>query len=159
MDYDTSRGDSISAINAPFAPVQAGEIGSIPPYSQPWLWGIVKQVLDVLFILVLVFGVLRPVLSDITGSDKGKPLAGDGSRGSDLALGKSGLEDSLADDRASISEPSSIPLPSPTEGYDARLSMIKNLVAQDLGHVAQVAKEWTNTDEQVPWARIVSPLN
>ncbi|MEL1737681.1 flagellar M-ring protein FliF C-terminal domain-containing protein, partial [Acinetobacter baumannii] len=61
VGYDASRGDSVSVINAPFAPAQAEEIDSIPFYSQPWFWDIVKQVLGVLFILVLVFGVLRPV--------------------------------------------------------------------------------------------------
>ena len=70
MGYDASRGDSVSVINAPFAPAQAEEIDSIPFYSQPWFWDIVKQVLGVLFILVLVFGVLRPVLSNITGGGR-----------------------------------------------------------------------------------------
>ncbi|HEJ2820261.1 TPA: flagellar basal body M-ring protein FliF, partial [Pseudomonas aeruginosa] len=65
----------------------------------------------------------------------------------DLALGESGLEGSLADDRVSIGGPSSILLPSPTEGYDAQLNAIKNLVAQDPGRVAQVVKEWINADE------------
>lgn len=78
VGYDASRGDSVSVINAPFAPAQAEEIDSIPFYSQPWFWDIVKQVLGVLFILVLVFGVLRPVLSNITGGGKGKSLAGGG---------------------------------------------------------------------------------
>ncbi|EPK2736379.1 flagellar M-ring protein FliF C-terminal domain-containing protein, partial [Pseudomonas aeruginosa] len=147
VGYDASRGDSVSVINAPFAPAQAEEIDSIPFYSQPWFWDIVKQVLGVLFILVLVFGVLRPVLSNITGGGKGKSLAGGGGRDGDLALGESGLEGSLADDRVSIGGPSSILLPSPTEGYDAQLNAIKNLVAQDPGRVAQVVKEWINADE------------
>ena len=147
VGFDASRGDSVSVINAPFAPAQAEEIDSIPFYSQPWFWDIVKQVLGVLFILVLVFGVLRPVLSNITGGGKGKSLAGGGGRDGDLALGESGLEGSLADDRVSIGGPSSILLPSPTEGYDAQLNAIKNLVAQDPGRVAQVVKEWINADE------------
>ncbi|MFU1925309.1 hypothetical protein ACM6PT_50190, partial [Klebsiella pneumoniae] len=71
-----------------FAPAQAEEIDSIPFYSQPWFWDIVKQVLGVLFILVLVFGVLRPVLSNITGGGKGKSLAGGGGRDGGLALGE-----------------------------------------------------------------------
>ncbi|MGC3268654.1 flagellar basal body M-ring protein FliF, partial [Pseudomonas aeruginosa] len=96
------------------------------------------------FILVLVFGVLRTVLSNITGGGKGKSQAGGGGRDGDLALGESGLEGSLADDRVSIGGPSSILLASPTEGYDAQLNSIKNLVAQDPGPVAQVVKEWIN---------------
>jgi hypothetical protein len=51
-------GDSVSVINAPFSAETGDEEISIPFYSQPWFWDIVKQILGVLFILVLVFGVL-----------------------------------------------------------------------------------------------------
>ena len=113
-------------------------------YSQPWFWDIVKQVLGVLFILVLVFGVLRPVLNNITGNGK-KQLA---LAGGDVELGgMGGLDGELANDRVSLGGPQSILLPSPSEGYDAQLNAIKSLVAEDPGRVAQVVKEWINADE------------
>jgi flagellar M-ring protein FliF len=80
VGFDASRGDSVSVINMPFSAERGEVIADIPFYSQPWFWDIVKQVLGVLFILVLVFGVLRPVLNNITGGGKGKELAGLGSR-------------------------------------------------------------------------------
>ena len=145
VGYDASRGDSVSVINAPFAPAQAEEIDSIPFYSQPWFWDIVKQVLGVLFILVLVFGVLRPVLNNLANAGKSKELQ---AAGGDGELGDmDGLDDALSNDRVSLSGPQSIMLPSPSEGYDAQLNAIKNLVAQDPGRVAQVVKEWINADE------------
>jgi len=145
VGFDASRGDSVSVINMPFSAERGEVIAEIPFYSQPWFWDIVKQVLGVLFILVLVFGVLRPVLNNITGGGKGKELAG---LGSDVELGgMGGLDGELSNDRVSLGGPQSILLPSPSEGYDAQLNAIKSLVAEDPGRVAQVVKEWINADE------------
>ncbi|MEE1866440.1 MULTISPECIES: flagellar basal-body MS-ring/collar protein FliF [Pseudomonas] len=143
VGFDASRGDSVSVINVPFAADRGEVISEIPFYSQPWFWDIIKQVMGVLFILVLVFGVLRPVLNNITGN--GKQSAGaDG----DMELGGMlGLDGELANDRVSLGGPQSILLPSPSEGYDAQLNAIKSLVAEDPGRVAQVVKEWINADE------------
>jgi len=147
VGFDASRGDSVSVINTPFSATVGEEIIEIPFYTQPWFWNIVKQVLGVLFILVLVFGVLRPVLNNITGGGKGRELAGSG-RGGDVELGEmGGLDGELSADRVSIGGPQSILLPSPSEGYDAQLNAIKSLVAEDPGRVAQVVKEWINADE------------
>ena len=145
VGFDASRGDSVSVINAPFSAETGEEMIEIPFYSQPWFWDIVKQVLGVLFILVLVFGVLRPVLNNITNAGKGS--AGEGGDG-DIELGDmGGLEGELSADRVSLGGPQSILLPSPSEGYDAQLNAIKSLVAEDPGRVAQVVKEWINADE------------
>jgi flagellar M-ring protein FliF len=144
VGFDASRGDSVSVINTPFSAELGEEMTEIPFYTQPWFWDVVKQVLGVLFILVLVFGVLRPVLNNITGAGRGQ---GDG-RGSDVELGEMGaLGGDLAEDRVSLGGPQSILLPSPSEGYDAQLNAIKSLVAEDPGRVAQVVKEWINADE------------
>lgn len=142
VGFDASRGDSVTVVNVPFSADRGEELADIPFYSQPWFWDIVKQVLGVVFILVLVFGVLRPVLNNITGG--GKQAAID----SDMELGGMiGLDGELANDRVTLGGPQSILLPSPSEGYEAQLNAIKGLVAEDPGRVAQVVKEWINADE------------
>ncbi|MNO22719.1 Flagellar M-ring protein [compost metagenome] len=145
VGFDASRGDSVSVINVPFAADRGEVVAEIPFYSQPWFWDAIKQVMGVLFILALVFGVLRPVLNNITGHGKGRQLpGGDG----DAELGTlGGLDGELANDRVTLGGPQSILLPSPSEGYDAQLNAIKSLVAEDPGRVAQVVKEWINSDE------------
>jgi flagellar M-ring protein FliF len=142
VGFNASRGDSVSVINAPFAVVQAQEIIDIPFYTEPWFWNIVKQVLGVAFILVLVFGVLRPLLRNVVGADKSTQLATrkQMADADDLDMG-------LEEDRVSLGGPQNILLPSPSEGYDAQLTAIKNLVAEDPGRVAEVVKEWINADE------------
>ncbi|CAD5108368.1 flagellar basal-body MS-ring/collar protein FliF [Zestomonas carbonaria] len=145
VGFDASRGDSVSVINTQFNAQQGEELIDIPFYTQPWFWDIVKQVLGVLFILVLVFGVLRPVLNNITGGGKSKELAvAGGGPGGDLEFGEM---DGLAADRVSLGGPQHLMLPSSTEGYEAQLNAIKSLVAEDPGRVAQVVKEWINADE------------
>jgi flagellar M-ring protein FliF len=144
VGFDATRGDSVSVINTPFSAELGEEMIDIPFYTQPWFWDVVKQVLGVLFILILVFGVLRPVMKNITNGGKGQ---GDG-RDGDVELGEMGaLGGDLAEDRVSLGGPQSILLPSPSEGYDAQLNAIKSLVAEDPGRVAQVVKEWINADE------------
>lgn len=146
VGFDASRGDSVSVVNVPFSAEQGEVIPDIPFYSQQWFWDIVKQAMGVIFILVLVFGVLRPVLNNITNG-KSKQLAGfDDGMGGMGGMGGGG-SDELSNDRVSLGGPQSILLPSPTEGYDAQLNAIKSLVAEDPGRVAQVVKEWINTDE------------
>lgn len=145
VGFDASRGDSVSVINAPFAGDMFDDGFEDPPiYEQPWFWDIVKQVLGILFIVVLVFGVLRPVMNSLTKSSKEKGLQ---PAEADSAPGDQDEEDGLANDRVSLSGPQSIMLPSPTEGYEAQLNAIKNLVAEDPGRVAQVVREWINADE------------
>ena len=149
VGFDASRGDSVSVINAAFTDQQE-EIFEIPFYSQPWFWDIIKQVLGILFILVLVFGVLRPVLNTIISGGKPGEAGGAGGRGGDVELGDMGGiggVGGLSEDRVSLGGPASILLPSPSEGYDAQLNAIKSLVAEDPGRVAQVVKEWINADE------------
>lgn len=145
VGFDASRGDSVSVINVPFSAERGEVIPDIPFYSQPWFWDILKQAMGVIFILLLVFGVLRPVLKSIT-NPKGNGANGDmelaGLPGMSI-----GMEGELANDRVSLGGPQSILLPSPSEGYDAQLNAIKSLVAEDPARVAQVVKEWINADE------------
>ena len=102
--------------------------------------------MGILFILILVFGVLRPLLGNIMGTNKSKELQVADSSAADGSLDD--LDAELAEDTLSLgSEQLQIMLPSPTEGYDAQLTAIKNLLAEDPGRVAQVVKEWINSDE------------
>lgn len=146
VGFNASRGDSVSVINAPFADVPVEEFVEPPFYSQPWFWDVMKQVLGVLFIIILVFGVLKPLLSNVVGGGKSKELALSDAARAEADL--SSLDEELADDKVSLgAAQQSIMLPSPSEGYDAQLNAIKNLVAEDPGRVAQVVKEWISGDE------------
>ncbi|MCF5645587.1 flagellar basal body M-ring protein FliF, partial [Pseudomonas syringae] len=130
VGFDASRGDSVSVINVPFSSERAEVLPEASFYSQPWFWDIVKQAVGVIFILILVFGVLRPVLNNITNGKSKQQLAAFGGGDAELG-GMGGLDGELSNDRVSLGGPQSILLPSPTEGYDAQLNAIKSLVAED----------------------------
>lgn len=148
VGFDASRGDSVSVINTPFLGGQ-DDVIELPWYEQVWfqmLTSALKQLFPALLILILVWFVLRPVLNNISGAkDKEREAA----LAAERELGElgGGLSGELADDRVSLGGPQSILLPSPSEGYDAQLSAIKSLVAEDPGRVALVVKEWINSDE------------
>ncbi|UAW99246.1 flagellar M-ring protein FliF [Halopseudomonas nanhaiensis] len=147
VGYDASRGDSVSVINSAFVPQSVPEeLPEIPFWSQPWFWDVAKQFLGILFVLILVFGVLRPVLKNLTTSSK--PLAAGAGYPAELD-DMGGLGDDLREDRVSLSGPSGGPvmLPAPGAGYEQQLNAIKGLLAEDPGRVAQVVKEWINEDE------------
>ncbi|SDR92850.1 flagellar M-ring protein FliF [Halopseudomonas litoralis] len=147
VGYDATRGDSVSVVNSAFMPAgEAAELPEIPFWTQPWFWDIAKQALGILFILVLVFGVLRPVLKSLSGGNRNAVAEGaDYPALSDAGL----LADDLRDDTVSLSGPTSGPalLPPPSAGYEQQLNAIKGLLAEDPGRVAQVVKEWINADE------------
>ncbi|MCQ4269838.1 flagellar M-ring protein FliF [Pseudomonas kuykendallii] len=150
VGFDASRGDSVSVINNAFAPDTGIEAIDIPWYEQTWfsmLMSTLKQLFPALLIMILVWFVLRPVLNNISGGGKGKELGAFGAAGGVAGGLNGGLEGELSDDRVSLGGPQSIMLPSPSEGYDAQLNAIKNLVAEDPGRVAQVVKDWINADE------------
>lgn len=151
VGYDASRGDSVSVVNTAFMADSGEALYDTPFYTQPWFWDIIKQVLGILFILVLVFGVLRPVLNNLTGGkNKDKDKDEDEETADDDAEGEEGageLDDDLKNDQVSLSGSQGILLPNPSAGYEAQLVAIRNLVGEDPGRVAQVVKEWINSDD------------
>ena len=82
VGYDPARGDSINVINSAFLAAD-DSIEEPAFYTQPWFWDIAKQLLAGLFVLILVFGILRPAVknilsrgeSEINGSDEDAALA------------------------------------------------------------------------------------
>ena len=148
VGYDQARGDSVSVVNSAFIPTfgETVEVPAIPFWTQPWFWDIAKQVLGILFVLVLIFGVLRPVLKGIAGGNR---QSSDGQGYPALAAGGVLGDEELSDDTVSLSAPTdaAVLLPPPGAGYEQQLNAIKGLLAEDPGRVAQVVKEWINSDE------------
>ncbi|MDX5298628.1 MAG: flagellar M-ring protein FliF, partial [Gammaproteobacteria bacterium] len=145
VGYSAARGDSVTVVNTPFA-LPEEQIFEEPQFwEQPWFWDLMKQVLAGLAILVLVLGLLRPTLRNLSSTaerERDKALAGD----------EDGLEglDRLESDsvlRGAIEGGSEFLLPSASEGYDRQLNALKGLIAEDPARVAQVVRQWVNADE------------
>jgi flagellar M-ring protein FliF len=140
VGYSEERGDSVTVINNRFAPVSFTELESQPFWQQDWLISGLKQALGILLVGLLVLGVLRPVLRNLSGSS-----------GSSRDLAKAAAQGEYSDldingDKVTLSGSENMMLPGPTDGYERQLDAIKGLIAQDPGRVAQVVKQWISDD-------------
>ncbi len=145
VGYSAARGDSVNVINTPFiSPEPLEELPELAIWEQPWFWDLMKKVGAGAFILLLVFGVLRPIMKSLSAMPEGAG-AGAGEFGAELEgiseTGGGGLDDGgLNVDEGSL-------LPGPNESFVRQLDAVRSLVAEDPGRVAQVVKQWITADE------------
>ncbi|MCP8689421.1 flagellar basal-body MS-ring/collar protein FliF [Marinobacterium sedimentorum] len=148
VGYSPQRGDSVNVINSAFAaPESFVEAADTPLWQQDWLWDIVKQVMAALFVLLLVFGVLRPILKNLAvpATDDGKPLLGSSGN---VAAELEGLESSdVADDRVTFGNKEESFLSTPNESFEYQINTIRSMVAEDPARVAQAVRQWVAEHE------------
>ncbi|MEK9712503.1 MAG: flagellar basal-body MS-ring/collar protein FliF, partial [Thalassolituus sp.] len=138
VGFNAARGDSVNVINSPFMGGGDAELGEPDFWTQPWFWEVVKQVLAGLFVLILIFGVIRPTI---------KSIANKGREESDVLLDE--LEDAeagLDDDKVTLAGMDEYLLPGASESYERQLDALKGLIAEDPARVAQVVIQWVNED-------------
>ena len=151
VGYAASRGDSVNVINSPFVPEVPFVEEDIPIWMQPWIWDIAKQVGSVLFILLMVFGILRPILKNLASTEPlTVALTKKGSSAADVAAELQGLGDGdLADDRVTFGgRGGDSLLPTPNESFEYQLNAVRSMIAEDPARVAQAVKQWIGNNER-----------
>lgn len=136
---NTQRGDTVNVINASFQMAQAVEPLPEPPlWKQPWVLDVSKQVLGALVVILLLFGVLRPILRSLASV---KPQAEAAMAGAGHGGG------GLAEDQVSLGGPQvgGMQLAGPPS-YEQNITMIRDMAKQDPKHVAQVMKTWVASE-------------
>jgi flagellar M-ring protein FliF len=130
-----TRGDTINVVNTPFMlPEEVEPLPEPPIWEQPWALGIGKQLLGGLVVLLIAFGILRPMLSNL--STHGKSIANNlaalpgGANGEQLALGE---------DQLTLSNRQ------PANGQKL-LDVANTMVKEDPKRVAQVLNSWVEND-------------
>lgn len=126
IGLDVKRGDSLNVINSGF--VKPDPIAAMPEerfWQKDLFWSIVKQASGALFILAMIFGVLRPMLKTLA-NNKDMVQAG----GSTKSSG-----DAYSDGRISIKD---------ATDYDSQLSLLRQVVDREPKRVAQVVKSWVD---------------
>ncbi|WP_294946268.1 flagellar basal-body MS-ring/collar protein FliF [Sulfurivirga sp.] len=68
-----ARGDSLSVVNASFVKAAEAE-EEYPFWQEPWFIDLVKQALAVIAIVLVFFGIVRPMLRDLTKPDEVQTL-------------------------------------------------------------------------------------
>jgi flagellar M-ring protein FliF len=150
VGFSAVRGDSVNVLNSPFAgraidpAVSVSEI----PWWEQWVLPNIKYIASVLVILLIVFGLLRPMFKSL--SRQGGKLAEEEEARQLAALeaagGISGLEN-MSDETVTLTGGHALMLPGPEQGYEEQINAIKGLIADDPGRVAQVVKKWINRDD------------
>ncbi len=138
VGFNAARGDSVNVINSPFMGKAELEMGEPEFWTQPWFWEIMKQVMAGLFILILIFGVIRPTFKSL--SSKGEE---------DDAILLEELEDAdsgMEEDSVTIAGMDQLLLPGASESYERQLDALKGLIAEDPARVAQVIIGWVNEE-------------
>lgn len=148
VGYAAVRGDSVNVINSPFVVEQPFVQEEIPIWMQPWVWDVAKQVGAILFVLLMVFGILRPVLKSLTST--GKTVAGTKDEDvGDVAAELEGLDGGVvADDKVTFGERGDSLLPTPNESFEYQLNAVRSMIAEDPARVAQAIKQWLGKDER-----------
>lgn len=131
IGFNKARGDSLNIVNAPFIlPPEIEALPEVPLLEQAWIWDVAKQAAGGLFVLFLLFGVIRPTFKDLTKI----PVAA-----ADDMTPKQAIDNATsAEEFAKITTGS--------EDMEGQLNNVRSLVQQDPALVAQVVKNWTASD-------------
>lgn len=130
-----ARGDTINVVNTPFKlPDEVEPLPEPPIWEQAWALGIGKQLLGGLVVLLIAFGILRPMLSNL--STQGKSSA------KEMAALPAGAQDgqlALGEDQLTLSHRQ------PATGQQL-LDVANTMVKDDPKRVAQVLNSWVEKD-------------
>jgi flagellar M-ring protein FliF len=146
VGYSAARGDSVNVINTPFAPKIVEAFTEPEVWEQAWFKELVPKGVAMLFALIIIFTVIRPVfknLSDAGAQAKELALAGD----EDGLAQMEAMSEGEAGERVTLSASDEFLLPGASEGFDRQLNALKGLIAEDPARVAQVIRQWVNIDE------------
>lgn len=132
VGFNAIRGDTVNVMNAAFvtqAPL--GPVAEEAFLDQPWVWDLGKKILGGLLAAIILFGILKPIMRNLSVVPETRLVTGQG--------GQDGLED----DHVTLTGENGQRLPKPKE-YESDLEMAKAMVVQEPKRVAQVVKQWVN---------------
>lgn len=139
VGFNAQRGDTVNVMNSSFTVPPAPEpLPEVPIWEQAWVLDIAKKVLGALLVIVVLFGVLKPIMRSLaTQSREMVPVQ---------AAAAGGVE-GMAEDTVSLggaaAETPAIAAPG---SYEQNMMTANKAVEQDPKLVAQVVKNWVAND-------------
>ena len=147
VGFSALRGDSVNVLNSPFAATEEFVDEDIPIWQQEWVWDIARKAAAGLFVLLLVFGLLRPILNNLAVASQ-KEKTDENSHEGEISAQLESLEmDGMSADQVTFSGIDSALSPTPNETYEYQLNAIRSMIAEDPAKVAQAIRQWVNEDE------------
>ncbi|MDH5500207.1 MAG: flagellar basal body M-ring protein FliF, partial [Gammaproteobacteria bacterium] len=131
VGFDAARGDTVVVMNAAFRDLPEPIAMDEPKFwEKPVLRDTLKQVLGAVLVLILAFGLVRPMLRSLVAG--GPALTGEyiAAGGGMLSRG------------AAAGGNLSIPAPN----YDEKVAAAKNMAGHDPARVAAVVRKWVTVD-------------
>jgi flagellar M-ring protein FliF len=141
VGYDARRGDSVNVVNTAFfdLPVDDQPEAPIPLWEQSWFWPAVRLALGVMAVLLLVFGVVRPVLLTLSSNARQMRALEERHR-MERMVAESAAKGEAGDESLPM-------LPPPNREYERRMTAVQALVEGDAEKVAQVVRKWVRESE------------
>lgn len=136
VGFDEARGDTVAVVNAEFRSVPEPVAVEEPAFWEtPAMRDSIKQGSGVLLVLILAFGLVRPMLRSLVSSNMTSSTQY-------LAAGGANALAASAIPGAAVANPA-IPAPA----FDDKIAAAKNMTNHDPARVAQVVKKWVTADE------------
>ncbi|MGB5398171.1 MAG: flagellar basal-body MS-ring/collar protein FliF, partial [Gammaproteobacteria bacterium] len=134
VGLNEARGDTINVVNTPFQlPEEIEALPEPPIWEQAWVMSLAKQSLGGLAVILIAFGVLRPMLRNL--ASHGKQI--DDIKQAHLALTSDGQQG--GGDRLSLTNQSG--------GSEQQLmDMARSMAKDNPQRVAQVMNDWVTSD-------------
>ena len=140
VGLDETRGDTINVVNTAFLQPEAVEPLPEPAiWEQPWVWDLAKQGLGGLAVLFIAFGVLRPMLKNL--SQQGKQVE-EAATAAAIASDPQQQMQQLPGGGAAAPG-----LPQPQGNTQQLQEMATTMAKEDPQRVAQVMNTWVAADE------------
>jgi len=151
VGFNASRGDSINVINASFQTSQAvPPPPKLPIWEQPWVKDIAKQGASIIFILIVIILVLRPVIRELTYKEVVEEVVEEEMSEEEIAEAAAAEAEAKRAEMEAMGGLSSdewAELGITHEDYENMLRTLKEMAADDPRIVAQVIKTWVALDE------------
>ena len=140
VGFDAARGDTVSVVNRTFYRAPEAAVEAAPFWAEAWFSDLLKQVLGGIAIILVIFGLLRPMYKNL--SQAGEMVREQQS----LAIADLTQVREAAIAEAVPGLPSPIEV-GPSDSSADKMETVRNLIAEDPNRVAQVIKHWVSEDE------------
>jgi flagellar M-ring protein FliF len=141
IGFSPQRGDSVNVINEAFTePMVPEDLPEQPIWEQSWIWDAAKQFVGGILLLLILFGVLRPVIKNLSKSIE--PLYKVPATGQRMAALPEMQEDQLSLSGTEAQKK----LEAPISPLDKNMMIAKQAVTEDPKLVAQVVKNWVSQE-------------
>ncbi len=153
VGFNEARGDTVTVINAAFAPIALIETEvepEVPIWETAFFQKMLKQGAAFVLVLILVFAVLRPIMKSLSDTGAQKNALAQATANAQAAANAAttgGGQGMAMPGMAGAAGAGTALLPGPGQNYDTQLSSAQALVADNPERAAQVIRQWVGENE------------